>query len=116
MDTTIQKYDAIFDPGSEIDYGRNWGDSSDGDAGWLQEGETIVTSSWEISADKEKLPTLVESTQGHGIDATSKITFIFLTGGTEGIQYRLTNKITTLTATGFSRTEKRTGIIYCCRK
>jgi len=113
----IEKYPAIFDPDADLDYGRNWGDAEDGTIGWLQPNESIVGSVWEITADLEATPTLVVSSQSSGIDTTGKITFIFLKGGTEGVTYMLSNIITTNdSGSGASRKEKRSGLIYCCRK
>jgi len=114
---TIEKYDAIFSPGSEIDYGRNWGDAANGDLGWLQPNEIITLSDWTITSNQEKAPTLVLGSQGEGIDTDGKITFIFVTGGTEGISYYLSNSVTTNDAdSGVVRKETRTGIVYCCKK
>lgn len=112
----LQKYDAIKDPDSILDYGRNWGDACDGSKGWLYINEVIQTSDWEITATREKTPTLVISAQGTGISDDRKMTAVFLEGGTAGVTYKLLNKITTLDPNGNIRTEVRTGLIFCCNK
>jgi len=112
----LQQYSDPKDPDSDLDYGRNWGDAEDGTPGWLLEGEEITTSDWIITADKEPIPTLIESSQGTGISTDKTITNIFLLGGTPGVNYKLTNTITTLAKNGAIRLEDRTGIIVCCVK
>jgi len=110
----LPEYDAIKDPASELDYGRNWGDACDGSKGWLYINEVIQTSNWIISCRKEANPTLVISSQGTGISDDRKTTAVFLEGGTAGLSYSLTNEIKTLDPNGNIRTERKTGIIKCC--
>jgi len=112
----IDVYTISKHPDSEIDYGRNWGNNAlTGDAGWLQEGETIIESTWEITADRENPSTLVEASEGTGIFLNGTITGIYLEGGTPGIQYTLTNRITaTNSVKGTTRIEKKAGVINCC--
>ena len=112
----LQEYDAIKDPTSELDYGRNWGDACDGAKGWLYINEVIQTSDWHISCNREKVPTLMVSTQGTGISDDRRTTAVFLKGGTAGLSYRLTNEISTLDPNGNTRSERKTGIIRCCHK
>lgn len=110
----LQIYDAEFDPdGDETDFGRNWGDAADGTPGYLHDDEDIIISSWEITADKEAVPTLIMSGQGKGISDDKKSTAIFLIGGTHGVKYQLTNEITTVDAGAANRTARKTGIIIC---
>ena len=79
----------------------------------LDDGELIVESTWEITADRENPVTLVEGTEGTGIN--QGLTGIYLEGGTAGIQYTLTNKIVTANATaGITRVESKSGVINCC--
>lgn len=112
----LQEYSAHKDPDSDIDYGRNWGNSEDGEQGWLHENEVIITSNWFITCDTETIPTLVISSQGTGISADKKITSVYLEGGTAGKSYKLTNEITTLDGSAANRTEKMTGVVHCCKK
>jgi len=112
----LQQYKLVHDPDSILDYGRNWGDALDGTKGWLHEDELIVTSDWFITADKEAIPTLIQSAQGTGISDDKKITAIFVQGGTPGVVYKLTNEITTLEDATSIRTERKTGLLFCCTK
>lgn len=114
---TLQKYQATHDPAVESDYGRNWGEACDGTPGFLSAEleEVIQESIWEITADKERVPTLVISEQGTGISASKLITSVFVKGGTIGVAYKLTNQVKTLDKFGSKRTERKTGIVYCCR-
>jgi len=112
----LQEYDAIKDPESELDYGRNWGDACDGSKGWLYINEVIQTSDWFISCNREIPATLVISPQGTGISDDRKTTAVFLEGGTAGLSYKLTNEIQTLDPNGNVRTERKSGIIRCCDK
>ena len=80
------------DPDAVLDYVINWTD-------WMATDDTISTSDWEITSDDEATPTLIE-------DSSTKVglrTLIWLSGGTAGICYRVTNEI--VTADG--RTENR---------
>jgi len=112
----LQQYDAIKDPTSELDYGRNWGDACDDKQGWLYINEVIQTSDWYITCAKEPIPTLMISSQGTGISDDRRSTAVFLKGGTPGLAYKLTNEINTLDPNGNKRTERKTGIIKCCHK
>lgn len=103
---TFKKYSAKKDPDSDLDYGRNWGATVD-DAGWLQETETITTSMWIITSETEQTPTLIMSTGGQHISPDGKSTSIWFEGGTAGVSYNITNRITT----DQGRTEDRTGIL-----
>lgn len=112
----VDVYSVSKHPDSIIDYGRNWGNNPvTGDKGWLEEGERIIDSTWEITADRENPPTLIPNvTEGAGINTAGTITGIFLEGGKAGIQYTLTNRIVAVNAeTGTTRIEKRAGIINC---
>lgn len=69
----------LKDPQETIDYAFDWSD-------FLASGETISASSWTVSSTGLALGTLA---------ATTDTTAAFVTGGTIGDVYRLTNKITT---------------------
>lgn len=112
----LQIYPAEFHPDSDVDYGRNWGDAEDGTKGWLNADEVITDSVWVITADKEEVPTLIESPTGKGIAADGKSTAIYLTGGTVLVDYKLSNSIITLDGLGVVRKETRTGVIRCRNK
>lgn len=105
----FEKYKTCKDPDSIIDYGRNWGPSVN-NVGWLETDETIITSGWNITTDKEDTPTLLLGVTGIGVDG--KATVAWLSGGTVGISYNLTNTITT----SKGRTEDRTGILTVAEK
>lgn len=88
------------DPDSIIDYGTDWGNAEYGS--WLADGETIVTSSWVVPTG---LTSVSESN-------TTTETAIFLSGGTVGETYTLTNRVTT----SAGRTEDRSMLIKCSEK
>jgi hypothetical protein len=85
MATTIPK-----DPEAVLDYGRDW-------SPWLETGDTITSSEWSVPAE------LTVVADGH----TGTITTVWLSGGVRGIDYKITNKITT--AQG--RTDERSMVI-----
>lgn len=71
----------IADPTAVLDYAINW-------ASWpLQTGETITASTWTVPAG------ITQTTPAPSF--TSTTTTIWLTGGTIGATYRLTNHVTT---------------------
>lgn len=76
------------DPSSVLDYGFDWSE-------WLGSGDIIVASSWIFD-----VVGLTTEDDLFGDDATS----IWLSGGTDGVDYLVTNRITTLDG----RTEDRT--------
>lgn len=76
------------DPNSRLDYSRDW-------TKWLADSlDTIVTSTWIV-------PEGLDGTDESHTDSTATI---WLAGGTEGSQYKVTNRI--VTAGG--RTDDRT--------
>jgi len=112
----MQEYTAYKHPDSDIDFGRNWGDNSVTDeAGWLNDDEVIVNSSWVISSIEEKPVTLEISDQGSHISTDGKSTAIFLKGGTSGIQYILANSIITTDNSGIVRKETKESLLNCKR-
>ena len=68
------------DPEAVLDYSIDWTDWLDGDA--------IATSTW-IAPTETGSPTVVASSN------TSKIATVWLSGGTVGANYTVTNRITT---------------------
>lgn len=68
----------VKDPEAVLDYGFDWSD-------WLATGETIVTSTWAVATG------LTKTTDSNSTEATT----IWLTGGTVGASYVITNHITT---------------------
>ena len=83
------------DPDSNIDYGVNW-------SSWLQDGEIIVASEWIVP----------DGLIGGFESFSDSNAAIFLTGGTVGITYTLTNRITT----NQNRIEDRSMLIECKQK
>jgi hypothetical protein len=73
--------------GSTLSYVFNWSLAANGDEGWLElaDGQTIATSTW-------------TATTGITIDSSSNttvLTTVWVSGGTVGETYKLTNTITT---------------------
>lgn len=83
------------DPGATLDYAVDWSD-------WLEAGETISDSEWTVEAGltEEASPAPSE------LDG---ITTIWLSGGTAGAYYTVTNTITT----SVGRIDERSLIIRC---
>lgn len=81
--------DFIKDPNAVLDYGFDWSD-------WLQSGETIVTSTW-INPDGITI---------NSSSSLSESTVAWISGGTAGKTYRLTNRV--VTSNSPARTEDRT--------
>lgn len=86
----------VKDPNATLDYGFNWGP-------WLN-GDTINSSNWIIESGLEAVPA------SESYDDTT--TRIFLTAGVEGMEYEVTNRITT---TG-GRADDRTMLIVIRQK
>ena len=84
--------DFIKDPNAVLDYGFDWSD-------WLQTGETIVTSTW-INPDAITVVTSANLAES---------TVIWVSAGTAGKSYRLTNRIVTNNSP--ARTDDRTLLI-----
>ena len=76
----------LKDPDAVLDYGFDWSD-------WLADGETISTSTWTIPTG------LTEDSETETTTATK----VWLSGGTAGTDYTITNKI----VTSDSRTDER---------
>lgn len=86
---SFEKWEAVKDPDGVEDYGFDWSD-------WLGT-DTISSSIWIV-------PTGI-SNESDTSDTTT--TTIWLSGGTSGTSYHLTNRITT----AGGRTEDRTGVL-----
>lgn len=81
------------DPQAVLDYGFNWRDLEDEDGPWLESGEIITSSTWTITADDEDAnttPLVADSTDDDG-----ERTIVWLSGGTAGVSYIVTNSIET---------------------
>jgi hypothetical protein len=85
----FQMADFIKDPNEVLDYSFDWSD-------WLSESEEINTSTW-INPDSITINTSAKT-------ATSSV--VWVSGGTAGKTYRLTNRI--VTTNNPTRTEDRT--------
>lgn len=78
------------DPDALLDYGFDW-------SLWLQPGDTISSSTWQVEDG------LTASTPSH----TATTTTVWLSGGTAGRSYQVTNRITT----AGGRTDERTMVV-----
>ena len=109
----LQKYSGTKHPDTNVDYGRNWGDNqATGEVGYLAANELIQTSTWVITSNDKSDITLIAGTTK--IDDTFKITSVFLSGGTAGIKYKLTNTINTYDAGSDEfRTLTKVGLLVC---
>lgn len=81
----------LKDDNAVIDFSEDW-------SSWLASGETIATSSWSVSPDS----LTIDSNTNDTTSATA-----WVSGGTVGTVYRLTNRITT----SASRTDERTVVV-----
>jgi hypothetical protein len=93
----VQEYVTTYetDPGARLNYGFDWSD-------WLPVGDTIAASTWVASA-------------GITVDTStfnSTTTTIFLSGGTLGDEYKITNHITTVN----NLQDERTFLITCVER
>lgn len=68
----------VKDPNSTIDFAVDW-------AEWLNTGDNVSVSSWEVPSGISLSSSSV----------TNNVTRAFLTGGTAGIDYLITNRVTT---------------------
>lgn len=78
------------DPGAKLDYHFDW-------KNWLEEGEAINTSTFEVTAG-----ITVESTANVATNTT-----VWLSGGQRGQNYTITNRI----VTSAGRTDERSAIL-----
>lgn len=87
---------ATKDPAEVLDYSRDWDRSTENGSagtGWLAVGETISASSWAIETKAGDSAPLQQTTPSPSI--TGGKTTVWLSGGTAGLSYRVTNHITT---------------------
>ncbi len=77
-----------------LDYGFDWDDDTDP---WLGTGETLSTSTWTVESGITK----------DSDSKTDTITTIWLSGGTEGERYTISNRI----VTSDGRTDERSFIV-----
>jgi len=82
----------LKDPDAVLDYQIDW-------SSWLDTGETISASAWTVPTG------LTEDSDSN----TTTTATVWLSGGTAGVTYSVTNQITT----SDSRTEDRTITIRC---
>lgn len=71
------------DPNAVLDYRVDW-------SSWLAGGETISTSAWTVPTGITEV-----NDAGHPTSSTTTTATIWLSGGTDGTRYRVTNRITT---------------------
>lgn len=76
----------VKDPGEVLDYAVDW-------SAHLADGDTIVSSSWVVATGL---------TVGTDSETTTRTT-IWLSGGTAGTEYRVTNTVTTAQGRTFER-------------
>ena len=69
----------IKDPQSALDYGFDWSD-------WLDTGDTVSTSTWKVPA----------GITNHSESRTTTTTTVWLSGGTVGATYKITNRVVTV--------------------
>lgn len=81
------------DPNAKLDYAVKW-------TTWLEAGETIATSTWIVPAG------ITQATPPPG--EAAGVATIWLSGGTLGQVYRVTNRVTT----SLGRTDDRSIQIY----
>lgn len=77
---TLQTF--IQDPDAKLDYSLDWSE-------WLTDGDSVQTSSWEVSPEG---PTLSDNS----VNDAGTITTIWFAGGTVNSRYVLTNHIVTV--------------------
>lgn len=73
----------VKDPQEVLDYGFDWNDTDDP---WLETGDTVSTSTWSIQ------PAGLTEDSNSKTDTT---TMIWLSGGTVGSKYKVSNRIVT---------------------
>jgi len=79
------------DPDAVLDYSVDWGD-------WMESSETLSVSTWVVPSGITKDSDTITGTEA----------VIWLSGGTAGSMYDLTNRVTT----DASRTDDRTITVY----
>ena len=88
--TTLNLKPFLKDPSAVLDYGFDWAE-----LGWLAVGETITVSTWAITEQSGESPVLlVKDSDTHDTTTTT----VWLSAGTSGKTYTVTNHITTSAA------------------
>lgn len=115
---SIEKFEDPCAPSMRTDYGINWGTNTEGNRGFLNRGEVITSSLWFITCDREDpcLLEIADSGTATGISFDQQSTVVYVTGGTAGLWYKLTNVIQTLGSDGSTREETKSGLVYCFEK
>lgn len=72
------------DPNAVLDYGWDW-------STWLAVGESITASTWVVDPDEPDGGLVIDDDSQFEEDATT----VWVSAGTAGVNYRLTNHITT---------------------
>lgn len=85
------------DPNAKLDYAVDW-------AAWLQSGETITASTWTVPTG------ITQTTPAPSFSGTAAT--VWLTGGTVGEHYMVTNHITT----SMGREDDRSLYIWCVER
>lgn len=75
----------VKDPDSTLDYSVDWGE-------WLVEGDTLTNSTWTIQTISGDASPMTQTTSA--VQSSGKAT-VWLTAGTAGNNYRITNTIET---------------------
>lgn len=89
---------------SVIDYAEDW-------ELWLASGETITTSAWYIDSAEVAIGETVNGLTLNDAASTTTKTAAWLTGGNDGTDYLVTNKVTTSSTP--PRTESRSMWLPC---
>jgi len=97
----------IKDADAELDYGLDWSD-------WLEAGETIAESAWEVP---DGLTTVLGANDqpAQGVINGGTTTVIWLAGGEPGQLYTVTNRITT-NLDPLARTDDRSIVIQITQR
>jgi hypothetical protein len=82
----LERYTYVADPNARLDYAVDWAQDDDPSPA-LQPDETIVSSTWTVPVG------ITQTTPAPGINGS--MATIWLTGGTVGTTYRITNHVTT---------------------
>lgn len=82
----------LHDPDAKLDYGCDW-------SAWLADGETITDSKWIVP----------DGLTGDDASHDDTTTVVWITGGTAGQRYPLTNRVTT----SEGRIDDRTITLVC---
>ena len=77
------------DPSADLDYAVDWSKVAKGSkVAWLQDGDTIISSSWAVDPVEED-----GGLELHSESATATTTRVWIRGGVEGHTYTVTNLV-----------------------